>query len=299
LDKEIKWAVGIIIVVEIVFWILVLFFASATGPGLVFFTQGFTNLLNNAFFEVILFMGLLPVYTLVLALIAASLSGGFFRLLKAVLGTRGTYVYAKVRVERQVSFRHYYIKSLFPALMAMTISLTLMDFNRLFGFFFNSSITEVSLMASGSFMFLMSFLAVPFCALLFLVFWALNDSGLFITTKTRKGNTELVMGKFGDHFLKYLEGFTGLMVFVTYAILLLKYSMEGYLTLQFIPMISFGIAMPFILAMFVFPATVLCERRMFNGHHSLKPTLSRLTDITDEIDDLEQKYHERLGKLEH
>ena len=64
----------------------------------------------------------------------------------------------------------------------------------------------------------------------------------------------------------------------------------GVLTLEGILSVPEGVG--------TFPAVIICERRMFGGHHPLKPALSQLTDITDEIDDLEQKYRARLDDLE-
>ncbi len=301
MDKETKWIIGVIVIVEVVFWVLAFYFVLGTESNI--FENQLTHLhlylpFLNAFYEIILIVGFLPAYTITLAFVSVFLAGGFYKLLRAILGTRGIYIYAKVRTTRVVSLRHYYSKALFPALLAMSLALILIEFNHLFAFIFTDALAGPELSAGGSFMIVMSFLALPFCTLFFLIFTALNTTGIFITTKTRKGETELVMKQFGDHFLQYLKGFTGFAAIMSYVLLFLKYAAQGLLSLDSIPMMTFSIAMPFMLAMFVLPATILCERRMFSGHHSLKPTIKSLTDVTDEIDDLEQRYREKLQDLE-
>ena len=297
MDRETKWAILVTIFVEVIFWALLLFFVI-WGIGEDLTTSGFTWFLPNGLTEVILFMGLMPLYTIILAFVAVALSGGFYSVVKALLKTRGSYVYARIQVKRQVGLWNNFRNSLYPALWAVSIAIILTDYNSLFTFIFKPGLTAATLGATGNFMFITSFLALPFCTLPFLVFWALNDSGIYITTKTKDGETELIMERVGDHFLRLLEGFAGIAVFVSYGMQLFKFIVLYGFDIVRLPSLSFGVAIPFILSMFVLPAAILCERWMFTERHSLKPTLSKLTDVTDEIDDLEQKYRERLGDLE-
>jgi hypothetical protein len=173
-----------------------------------------------------------------------------------------------------------------------------MDFNRLFWFVFTPTLTGLEPSSAGSFMLIMSFVLLPFCAFVYLILAALNHVGIFITTKTSKSDTELVMKKFGDHFLQYFKGFTGVATIMGYVLVFGKYIIQGVITLETLPPVIFSVGMPFVLAMLVFPAIIICERRMFGGNHSLKSELSRLTDITDEINELELKYRMTLTDLE-
>lgn len=293
MKREVKWAIVVTVVVEVMFFAIMTVVLGAIGfdPSLGGITHFFGG---NVFVELTVIVGLLPLYGVGLALLAVVASGAFYKILKLLMRiNREKYGFARVMMKPRGSFRRYYFQALIPSFMAISIALTLSAYRGFFTPLFTDLILQLAQPSTvGPFVGVASFFFLPFCTLPFLLLWALNDSGIIITAETSGDWHNFYMENFGDHFLKYLEGFTGLSVIIGYTAFSINTLLAFYPDwFAVIPISVSMIAIPFMLAMFVFPAKILCERWMLSGRHTLKSTLEGLTNISDKLVELEKGFH--------
>lgn len=295
MKKEVKWGVFVIIIEEVtIITLMILLFVGLGAISAIGTLPPITKLMNNFFLDIILIMILLPLYVIISAGISNLFLPIFIKIIKKRHGKGQALV--RIKVEGQTSIKSSFIKSLYPALMAVSIAMVIAPFRNYLGFIFSPEILS-PILPSVLFIMLFAFMLVPATTFIFNLLWSLNASGLFIIRKGQsdKPDENSYVQNTGNFFLTYLKGFTGIGTIFSYTILYIDLVVNNLIivSVQMILVSVVGILMigliPIFLTLTITPGAIFNEKWMGKKHSAIEKVLQDIPDGTDSLSSLYKK----------
>ena len=287
MKKEIKRALLVIIVEEIVLVSLILsLFISvlSMGPGATILPL--TIFSNNFFLDILFIAILLPIYALIVIGIVNLILPIFIRIIKKWHRKNQSLVRIKVKVEN--NFKSNFIKSLYPALLALFLAIVINPYRGYLTFIFSPVYLSPGV-PSAIFIMVFSFVLTPICTLIFALLWSLNGSGIFIIRKSKSDrlDEDFYIQNAGNLSLSYLKGFTGFGTIFSYSVIIFDllndvvFNSPDFLVNLILALLA-GL-LPLFLTLSITPGAVFNDSWIKNEHSIIENVLSDVPDGTESI----------------